>query len=82
MYTRLSDSLAACHDKGITTFLVTNGTNPKVLADLDPLPTQLYVTVAAPTRQSTIPSVCPTPATSGGTSWRRWTSCPPWTPGA
>ncbi len=48
MYTRLSEFLAACEDKGLTTFLVTNGTNPKVLADLDPLPTQLYVTVAAP----------------------------------
>ena len=33
----------------MTTFLVTNGTTPKALADLDPLPTQLYVTIAAPT---------------------------------
>ncbi|MFQ6012439.1 MAG: 4-demethylwyosine synthase TYW1 [Thermoplasmata archaeon] len=48
LYPKLAEFLAACHRKGLTTFLVTNGTNPKVLADLDPLPTQLYVTVAAP----------------------------------
>jgi tRNA wybutosine-synthesizing protein 1 len=32
----------------MTTFLVTNGTFPEVLEKLSPLPTQLYVTVAAP----------------------------------
>lgn len=48
MYPRLSEFIAACHERGLTTFLVTNGTNPKVLEKLDPLPTQLYVTVAAP----------------------------------
>ncbi|MFQ5552673.1 MAG: radical SAM protein, partial [Thermoplasmata archaeon] len=57
MYTRLSEFLAACRDKGLTTFLVTNGTNPKVLADLDPLPTQLYVTVAAP-NESVYETLC------------------------
>ena len=34
--------------KGMTTFLVTNGTLPEALEKLDPLPTQLYVTLAAP----------------------------------
>ena len=39
------------HARGMTTFLVTNGTTPSVLrrlADEGRLPTQLYVTVAAP----------------------------------
>jgi len=34
----------------MTTFLVTNGSVPKALADLSCMPTQLYVTVAAPNR--------------------------------
>ncbi len=51
MYPRLSEFIADCHSKGLTTFLVTNGTNPSVLEKLDPLPTQLYVTVAAPNEE-------------------------------
>jgi len=44
----LGEFIDLCHKRGMTTFLVTNGTNPHVLEKLDPLPTQLYVTVAAP----------------------------------
>ncbi|HDP96617.1 MAG TPA: 4-demethylwyosine synthase TYW1 [Euryarchaeota archaeon] len=51
LYPRLSDLIEACHKRGTTTFLVTNGTNPRALDDLDVLPTQLYVTIAAPTRE-------------------------------
>ncbi|MEE9600446.1 MAG: 4-demethylwyosine synthase TYW1 [Thermoplasmata archaeon] len=51
MYPRLGEFIAECHHKGLTTFLVTNGTNPTVLERLDPLPTQLYVTVAAPNEE-------------------------------
>lgn len=47
-YSRLGEFIQLCKDRGMTTFLVTNGTTPKVLESLDPLPTQLYVTVAAP----------------------------------
>jgi tRNA wybutosine-synthesizing protein 1 len=47
-YPRLGEFLALCHARGITTFLVTNGTTPEVLARLQPLPTQLYVSVDAP----------------------------------
>ncbi len=46
-YPFLSDFFAECHKKGITTFLVTNGTNPKALENLDTLPKQLYVSVVA-----------------------------------
>lgn len=47
-YPKLGEFLALCHGRGITTFLVTNGTTPEVLAKLDPKPTQLYVSVDAP----------------------------------
>jgi tRNA wybutosine-synthesizing protein 1 len=48
LYPHLGEFIELCHKKGMTTFLVTNGTTPHVLENLDPLPTQLYVTVAAP----------------------------------
>jgi tRNA wybutosine-synthesizing protein 1 len=48
LYPYLGDFIELCHEKGMTTFLVTNGTTPQLLENLDPLPTQLYVTVAAP----------------------------------
>jgi len=51
MYPYLGDLIGLCHRRGMTTFLVTNGTFPEVLEALSPLPTQLYVTVAAPNRE-------------------------------
>lgn len=51
LYPRLGEFFEICHRKGITTFLVTNGTNPAVLKELDPLPKQLYVSVVAPTEE-------------------------------
>lgn len=48
LYSRLGEFFELCHKRGITTFLVTNGTNPEVLKHLDPLPKQLYVSVVAP----------------------------------
>ncbi len=51
MYPYLGELIEACHRRGMSTFLVTNGTLPEVLERLDPLPTQLYVTVAAPTEE-------------------------------
>ena len=50
-YPYLSDFIKECHSRGMMTFLVTNGTYPKQLADLDTLPRQLYVTVAAPNEE-------------------------------
>lgn len=48
LYPRLGELIEEYHRRGFTTFLVTNGTMPDVLENLDPLPTQLYVTLAAP----------------------------------
>ncbi len=50
LYPKLGDFFDICHKKGITTFLVTNGTNPEVLERLDPLPKQLYISVVAPNK--------------------------------
>ncbi|MHA2251459.1 MAG: radical SAM protein, partial [Candidatus Kariarchaeaceae archaeon] len=46
LYKHLDEFLGVCHELGMSTFLVTNGTQPQVLANLDNLPTQLYLTVA------------------------------------
>ena len=51
IYSRLGEFIALATERGFSTFLVTNGTLPMVLEKLDPLPTQLYVTVAGPTRE-------------------------------
>lgn len=60
LYPKLNRFIARCHAEGITTFLVTNGTNPHGLRALDPLPTQLYVSVTAPNaaiyRRLTLPA--------------------------
>jgi len=48
MYPRLGEFIEVCHKRGMTTFLVTNGTLPEALEELDPLPTQLYISVDAP----------------------------------
>ena len=50
-YPYLSDFIKECHSRRMTTFLVTNGTYPEQLASLDELPSQLYVTVAAPNEE-------------------------------
>ena len=51
LYPYLSDFIELCHRRNMTTFLVTNGSVPKALESLDALPTQLYVTVAAPNEE-------------------------------
>ena len=56
-YPYLSDFIEECHRRGMTTFMVTNGTYPERLESLDTLPMQLYVTVAAP-NEDVYRSVC------------------------
>ncbi len=48
LYPYLPELIEAFHDRDITTFLVSNGTRPEVLAECDP--TQLYVSVDAAER--------------------------------
>jgi tRNA wybutosine-synthesizing protein 1 len=51
LYPKLGEFFEECHKKDMTTFLVTNGTNPDVLKNLDPLPKQLYISVVAPNKE-------------------------------
>lgn len=51
LYSRLGEFIELAGKRGISTFLVTNGTLPMVLEKLNPLPTQLYVTTAGPTKE-------------------------------
>ncbi|HWG89943.1 MAG TPA: 4-demethylwyosine synthase TYW1 [Candidatus Thermoplasmatota archaeon] len=50
-YPHLGEFIRLCHKRGMTTFLVTNGSRPDVLKNLDPLPTQLYISVDAPNEE-------------------------------
>ncbi len=50
MYPHLSDLIEEYEKRGMTTFLVSNGTRPELLAELDSLPTQLYITLSAPNK--------------------------------
>jgi tRNA wybutosine-synthesizing protein 1 len=51
LYPGLGAFFELCKKRGITTFLVTNGTTPEVLEKLDQLPDQLYVSVVAPNEE-------------------------------
>lgn len=54
LYKRLGEMIDEFKRRGMSTFLVTNGTTPAVLRRMaaeDRLPTQLYVTVAAPNEE-------------------------------
>jgi tRNA wybutosine-synthesizing protein 1 len=48
LYGPLPELIRAFHNKGFTTFLVTNGTMPSVLSALTEEPSQLYVSLCAP----------------------------------
>jgi len=50
MYPHLGELISEYEKRDMTTFLVTNGTRPDILEELDPLPTQLYITLAAPNK--------------------------------
>lgn len=49
LYPLLGELIGEFHKRNMTTFLVTNGTNPKALSQLNQEPSQLYVSLHAPT---------------------------------
>ena len=51
LYEPLGELLRAFHNRGFTTFLVSNGTMPRKLAELTEEPTQLYISVCAPNEE-------------------------------
>ncbi|MFW9813066.1 MAG: 4-demethylwyosine synthase TYW1 [Candidatus Thorarchaeota archaeon] len=56
LYPYLSELIEEVHRREMTSFLVTNGTQPQVLSNMT-LPTHLYVTIAAPD-ETTYQSLC------------------------
>ena len=52
LYEHLGQLIKGFHDKKFTTFLVSNGTLPSALAELEPQPTQLYLSVCAPDKET------------------------------
>ena len=59
LYPYLSEFFEICHRHDMSTFLVTNGTKPEVLANMDTLPSQLYISVCAPTEELYRKVCCP-----------------------
>jgi tRNA wybutosine-synthesizing protein 1 len=57
LYPQIGELIQAFHTREITTFLVSNGTMPRILAELSEEPTQLYVSACAPDRKTFI-QVC------------------------
>ena len=47
LYPRISEFIQEFKNRNMTTFIVTNGTLPEIIEKLDPLPTQLYITLPA-----------------------------------
>ena len=52
LYPYLSDLIKGFHQRGLTTFLVSNGTLPEALSRLDEEPTQLYISACASDRKT------------------------------
>ncbi|MFX1427909.1 MAG: radical SAM protein [Promethearchaeota archaeon] len=51
LYPKMSGLIKEFKNRSMTTFIVTNGTLPNKMSNLDNLPSQLYVTLPAPTEE-------------------------------
>jgi tRNA wybutosine-synthesizing protein 1 len=51
LYEPLGELIQTFHQKGLTTFLVSNGTLPSKLSNLSQEPTQLYISLCAPNEE-------------------------------
>ncbi len=51
LYPKISEFIQEFKKRNMTTFIVTNGTLPERIQNLDPLPSQLYITLPAPNEQ-------------------------------
>ena len=59
LYPRASELVEEAEKHGMISFLVTNGTEPEALENMDQLPFQLYVSVSAPNRKLYVQIVRP-----------------------
>lgn len=59
MYPRINELISLILERGMTAFLVTNGTMPDRVKALDPEPTNLYITVAGPNKGVFLETVKP-----------------------
>ncbi|MEM3342440.1 MAG: 4-demethylwyosine synthase TYW1 [Thermoplasmata archaeon] len=50
LYPYINELIAECRRRGMSTFVVSNGTTPDVLENMTIFPTQLYITIAAPNK--------------------------------
>ncbi len=57
LYPYLNELLDCIRHRGMTSFVVTNGTVPDVICNMNPPPTQLYLTLAAP-NESVYKALC------------------------
>jgi wyosine [tRNA(Phe)-imidazoG37] synthetase (radical SAM superfamily) len=48
LYPRISELVQEFKNRSMSTFIVTNGTLPETIMELNPLPSQLYITLPAP----------------------------------
>ncbi|MGP3667316.1 MAG: 4-demethylwyosine synthase TYW1 [Candidatus Bathyarchaeota archaeon] len=51
LYPLIGELIEEFHKRNMTTFLVTNGTNPKALENLNHQPSQLYISIHAPNKE-------------------------------
>ncbi|UCC19706.1 MAG: radical SAM protein [Promethearchaeota archaeon] len=51
LYPKISEFIQEFKNRNMTTFIVTNGTLPKRIEQLDPFPSQLYITLPAPNEE-------------------------------
>ncbi|VVB59021.1 S-adenosyl-L-methionine-dependent tRNA 4-demethylwyosine synthase [Candidatus Anstonella stagnisolia] len=59
MYPYMGELLEEFHKRGISTFLVTNGTYPNMVEKWKTLPTQLYVSLVAPNKEVYLKAIRP-----------------------
>jgi tRNA wybutosine-synthesizing protein 1 len=70
-YPKMSGLIREFHKRGISTFLVHNGTLPEAVENLHPLPTQLYVSLQAPDEGTYIKTTRP----KIPDAWQRFLKC-------
>lgn len=58
-YPKMSALLNEFHKRGISTFLVHNGTLPEAISALNPLPTQLYISLQGPDEETYLKTTRP-----------------------